>query len=288
MGRCIQSRRWCFTINNPSDEDCLAVIKLASGCVYLIAGDEVGASGTPHVQGFCVFNRNVRFSKMTKYLPGAHLEVARGLSSQSSEYCKKDGKFEEYGVCPKDSRLTSSRVVCDWQRYMDLAKADRIDEIPAGMQVRFYRTWFQIRDNNRVSPGCVSELNNFWFVGPSGSGKTRWVYDNFPDAYPKMLNKWWDHYCGQAVVVLNEFGKKYEMLSELLKIWSDHYPFIAEIKGGSLLVRPKVFFITSNYSPEDIWSEPEVLEPVLRRFQVFNFPENAPGQDLVVRLKALV
>ena len=128
---------------------------------------------------------------------------------------------------------------------------------------------------------------NFWFFGETGTGKTRWVWDHFREAYPKMLNKWWCHYNAElgGVVVINEFGPKYEKLSEHLKKWTDHYPFIAEMKGRSAYIRPRVTFVTSNYAPEDCFKEEETLMPILRRFRVYRFPEQMPGQDLVEEIR---
>jgi len=49
-----------------------------------------------------------------------------------------------------------------------------------------------------------------------------------------MCNKWWDGYSGQRVVLLEDF--RHADLADYLKIWTDRYPFTAEIKGGT--VRP--------------------------------------------------
>lgn len=101
------AKRWCFTINNPTDdEEFLLSIwgeeidqSDESDCSYLIWGREVGDSGTPHLQGYLELRKKKRISflKSLEWLSRAHFEVSRGTPSQASEYCKKDGDFQEYG-----------------------------------------------------------------------------------------------------------------------------------------------------------------------------------------------
>lgn len=103
-----QTRHWIFTVNNwtAADEDVL--IALGSTESYIVWGYETGLSGTPHLQGYVVFERVKRFSEAQRLLPeGAHLEVKRGSPQQASDYCKKDGLFKEFGILPSLSRGNS-------------------------------------------------------------------------------------------------------------------------------------------------------------------------------------
>ena len=76
-------------------------------------------------------------------------------------------------------------------------------------------------------------LDNVWVCGPSGCGKSSWVRETYPVFYSKSMNKWWDGYDHEDVVVLDDFDPKHaEFLSYYLKIWADHYSFNAEVKGG--------------------------------------------------------
>lgn len=132
-------------------------------------------------------------------------------------------------------------------------------------------------------PVSLQSLENEWIYGPTGVGKSRSVRDAHPILYPKPRNKWWDGYKNQDVVILEEVcPTDADWLAPLLKIWADHYPFIAEMKGRSIMIRPKKLIVTSNYSLEDIFTKTEDLEPLKRRFKQIHmmgyigvFPPNA-------------
>lgn len=106
-----QARRWCFTINNPTDADEARLTSLES--VYLIFGREVSASGTPHLQGFVIFARPCRFTLAKSRIGDqAHIEVTRGTTDQAATYCKKDGDFVETGTIPASPGKRN-----DWEDY---------------------------------------------------------------------------------------------------------------------------------------------------------------------------
>lgn len=84
------SIRWCFTLNNPKSQDKI-LISSNSSVKYYIIGDEVGVSGTPHLQGYIEFNRKLR--PLSLDLPVAHWEKARCPRETNILYCSKDNKF---------------------------------------------------------------------------------------------------------------------------------------------------------------------------------------------------
>lgn len=79
------------------------------GFKYLCFGYEVApTTGTPHLQGYIVFNNPITLSSARSKLLGAHVEAARDDSLTNKRYCSKtrdsdiiaNEKFEEYGVRP--------------------------------------------------------------------------------------------------------------------------------------------------------------------------------------------
>lgn len=96
------SKRFCFTLNNYTEEEVTAVTNLSSLSLvkYLIFGFEVGENGTEHLQGFIILSKPQRFSWFKSRVPRAHIETAKGTSLQAATYCKKEGNFKEFGVLP--------------------------------------------------------------------------------------------------------------------------------------------------------------------------------------------
>lgn len=111
-----QSTRWIVVINNPTsvDNDSVAELFTSNRVRYAVVGREVGASGTPHLQCFVIFRSNQRFSAVHNLLPRAHLEPARGTSLQASNYCKKDGDFDEYGELGGQGNRTDLKTIIEW------------------------------------------------------------------------------------------------------------------------------------------------------------------------------
>lgn len=67
------------------------------GIQYIIYGKETGVNGTQHYQMFVVFRRTTSFNKVKKIFPRAHIEHSRGTFKEAADYCKKQGKYYEYG-----------------------------------------------------------------------------------------------------------------------------------------------------------------------------------------------
>lgn len=264
------SRAWCYTLNNPTEEERDAQRQLT--CEYHIFGWERGESGTPHLQGYVHFKHQKTLSAVKKLMPRAHLEERRGTIQQAVDYCKKDGDFEEFGEKPKTQEEKGAANKRRYDEALQAAKEGRMDDIPGDLLTKHYNTYKRIREDYLPKPVTLSELMNEWRFGPTGTGKSRSAHEAYPDAYIKKADTpWWDGYSGQEVVIIDDFDKYHVKLGYQLKIWLDHYPFVAERKGGSALIRPKKVIITSNYHPRDIWDDDRTLEPVLRRVNVVEY-----------------
>jgi len=266
----IQSRRWCFTLNNPSLEESAEFALVCDSDVvrYACYGDELGEEGTPHIQGFVIFNKPVRLSGVKKLLLRAHWEKTMGTSEQAATYCKKDGKFVEFGEIPLDTKITSAMLKEKWAHAIACAKEGKFDEIAPDLYLRYRNNIHAIYDDACTATECIDALDHLWIVGGSGIGKSRYCWQTFPGAYRKALNKWWCHFSNEKVVIVEDVDPSHEKwLGSFLKIWSDHYPYIAERKGGSRLIRPEKIVVTSNYTIGQVFKESGIKIPLLRRFK---------------------
>lgn len=85
------TRRWCFTLNNYTDEDCETITKFCQfKGEYSIVGKELGENNTPHLQGYFRTTRAFTLNGLKKALgPRVHFEPARGTEEENFIYCSK-------------------------------------------------------------------------------------------------------------------------------------------------------------------------------------------------------
>ncbi len=133
----MRSRRWCFTINNPTQEDVDKIERFhrETGFQYCVFGIEEGASGTRHYQGFLILSAPQRLGYLRReFNDRAHYEQARGTSLQAANYCKKDGNFQELGQLPQQQgKRTDIDAFKEWAKAQEETPSERAiaNEFPA-------------------------------------------------------------------------------------------------------------------------------------------------------------
>ena len=102
-----ERKRWCFTINNPTEADYFWDEDAKKETIqYCILQEERGENGTLHIQGFLILKKPQRLSWMKNQLNGrAHWEAARGTNEQAATYCRKEETYtggirKEFGQIP--------------------------------------------------------------------------------------------------------------------------------------------------------------------------------------------
>lgn len=269
-----QSRAWRFTLNNYSDEE-EASLKVLEGVTYMVFGHEIAPTTlTPHLQGYVYFTKNKRLAALKKINRRISWRNANASASANRRYCTKEdtGSFFETGLMPLDNKAKGKKggqtEIDRYEQAWAAAMTGDLESVPADIRIKCYRTLKEIKKDYMPKGTDIDVLDNLWIWGPAGCGKStsaRRLCNN--EFYPKQMNKWWDGYQNEEVVIIDDFEKE-SHLGHHLKIWADHFSFLAETKGGMLQIRPKRIIITSNYSPHDCFPEEQLQAAILRRFKI--------------------
>lgn len=261
-----QKRYWLLTIRfevwNPPAEEQLQ--ELYPGIAYLKGQQEVGEGGFRHWQVIAAYRKPQRLSSIKAHFGNTvHAEPSRSKAADDyvwkEETAVADSRFE------LGQRAIKRQAEADWERVWDLAKANKIIDIPADIRIRSYHTFKRIAQDYMVTPDDLTDVCGIWYYGVPGSGKSHSARENYPKSFFKPCNKWWDGYQGQENVIIDDFDLNHKCLGHHLKIWADKYGFIGESKGGSITIRPKNIVVTSNYSIQQIFGEDEALCLALKR-----------------------
>ena len=166
---------WCFTINNPKITKQQLCDEISEQCSYLVIGDEMGDSGTPHFQGYLELKRKKRFAQVkTLFLPSVpHLEGRRGSSQQAADYCKKDGDFLEFGQL----KVTNQGKRSDLEDMTDMLLAKQhmreVALVSPATWVRNYRGLAAFQQLIADPPRVFKEgFQLHLYYGKTGTGKT--------------------------------------------------------------------------------------------------------------------
>lgn len=282
------AKHWCFT----SFEEELQYDE--ESMVYMVYGREVcPTTGRRHLQGFVSLQKKLRMVAFKTALGDnkAHVEVSRGTIKQASDYCKKDGDFVEFGDKPKEKNVAGGEArKRQYDAAWDAAKTGEFESIESSIKLHcfsnilkinsYYQCRRQIPD---LEPGSIVGT---WFIGTKGVGKSfnsRAIAKLYGfTLYNKSLNKWWGGYDDQDVVLLEDIDHKTaDNMSHHIKTWVDEYPFNAQPKNMEILIRPRHFFVTSNYRINELWPmDLELQEAINRRFTVFHIQSREDWQHL--------
>lgn len=258
-----RSRNWCYTLNNYTPEEYDSLQSLS--CTYHVLGKEVGEQGTPHIQGAIRFSTLKSLKQLKELIPRAHLEPSRDFDA-SVAYCKKDGDFEEIGLY-KNGRPTKEETR-KRLRHAPLEELVESGELSI-FQVSLVKKARLILDQES-EPYTHPGTRGIWIYGPPGTGKSHYARENYPGAFIKSQNKWFDGYTGQDAIILDDLDTA--VLGHYLKIWADKYACSGEVKGGTVNLLHRTLIVTSNYSIQELFREDQVMaDAIARRFELKHF-----------------
>lgn len=282
------ARRWCFTINNPSEEE-LPEEWTTNQLKMMLCQLERGEEGTLHLQGYLEMKSPCRLAALKRLLPRAHLEVSRGSRFQAMNYCLKETtedqrwwlyegelvSFDSEWPTSLTTVMESNSVQTNGGRYSNKSRllairsklsegnSATIEEIADNefdIWVRYYRAFEKYllmktpQRNHSVDVHVVQ--------GPTGTGKSRWAMETYPGAYWKQRSQWWDGYMGHETVIFDEFYG-WVPFDLLLRV-CDRYPLLVETKGGQVQFVAKTVIITSNSLPNN-WYRSAYFPSFIRR-----------------------
>lgn len=240
-----RSRAFCFTLNNP-DAGTFDALKELKGTTYGIIANEVGESGTPHIQGYLYFKSAAKLkaviNKLAK-IQSSHVEIARGTPKEASDYCKKDGDYFEWGALPEQGRR---RDLEDVKTMIDEgATMKAVADAHFGDYVRYHSGFTKYKamaDAEKTKDFRKVEV--VFITGPTGCGKTKKAMEEAQFKIEGSNLKWWDGYNGEECILIDEYANQINC-ADLLTLL-DGYQKRLEIKGGFTYARWTKVYITSN------------------------------------------
>lgn len=88
---------WVFTLNNYTEVDEANIAEMGAQCQYIVYGREVGASNTPHLQGYLKLLKKMRFTQVQRlFVSKPHIEKCK-MPSKAITYCMKGEDYVEIG-----------------------------------------------------------------------------------------------------------------------------------------------------------------------------------------------
>lgn len=271
-----QSNKFLLTINNPNEKG-LTHDKIKEICTmnfttfsYLAMADEKGSTYHTHV--FIYFKSRVRFSKVKKSFPEAHIDICKGLVSDNVNYIKKSGKwkntdksetsipdtFEEMGIKPPDSRGKDDsmtqlyQMVCDGYSTGEIIaeNQDYIYQLEKIDKVRFSLLMDKYKDSIR------EDLKVIYISGATGTGKTSGILKEHSASNVYRVTDYqhpFDGYNCQPVICFDEFRSSL-CLKDMLN-YCDIYPLQLPARYSNKIACYNTVYIISNWELERQYSE---------------------------------
>lgn len=285
-------REWCFTINNPTEDDLAQVkaLKYGSGVVCSL---ECGEHGTAHFQGYVHMKDQIGLRGMKKLLPRAHLETRchfstpqhawkyclkgvqpikqwRSLAWEGSNWGDKLNLLYSEGTWPQQGKRTDIQEVFA-QVSGGKRSADQIAEEEPVLFHQYGRTLSKLEDLALRRRFRTEMTTCDWLSGPTSVGKSHRAFEGFsPDThYVWKLNDkgWQDGYTGQEIVIINDFRGEIRY-NELLQL-IDKWPHTVPRRGREPVpFLAKHIIITSSQTPEQVYNQRTVedsIQQLLRR-----------------------
>ena len=288
-----QARDWCFTVNNPvqNEQQFMEYLQTIPELRYVVFQRErAPETGTEHYQGYFEFFQPKWFTTIKKYLSkstigvDAHIEARRGKRSQAREYCMDEEtrispqyyEWGEYAEIGERSDLTDiMKDIENDMSFYDLSKKHGNRFIRVMKWAREYRQSHLENKYKRI----FRKMQVIYIYGSAGCGKTSYVFNKhgYDDVYRTTNYEfgWIDDYNGEKILFLDEFRSSFK-ISEILD-YLDGQPIRIRGRHYNRVACYDTVYIVSNLSLKEQYtniqqSEPKTWAAFLRRITaVYNF-----------------
>lgn len=241
---------WFLTYpqNDATKEYLLEKLKLIDTISEYVIATELHEDGHQHLHAYVKFQTGVSLTKA----PVVFHVLAKTGNYQPVRSCKNVIRY-----CTKESDFISNiniksllgkrgKLTVDTIKSKTVAEALIADDIGIN-SIRNY-----ILARSILLPKYTHPTERgIWIYGNPRSGKSTAVLGVYPDCYLKIQNKWFDGYDGQPVILLDDFDVP--CLASYLKQWLDWKACTAEVKGATINLQHRLFIITSNYVPRQLF-----------------------------------
>lgn len=262
-------RAWCFTSyvmdlfeRNWEEEE---EVK------YLVMGKEIcPTTGKEHLQGYVELTKKKCMKKVKAILhdPAVHLERRKGSQSEAIAYCKKDGKWKEWGKKDCQGRRNDFEAIKEkikgGEKWVNIADEFFGDFVRYHKGLMLYKDLLD-RERARERAGTTPEV--IVYVGRAGAGKSYHCF-NDPDyqssGYLFMCQQqgkvFFDGYEGQSTIWFDEFNGSVLPFQLWCRV-CDAYTVRVETKGGSVIISGlKKVLISTTTLPQHWWRCDKYLE----------------------------
>jgi len=288
-----QSRKYLLTINNPSEHGLdYEAVKLATSklhTLYWCISTEIGKeTETEHYHVYLHLKSPVRFSRIKKLFPVAHIDVAYGKAEANKAYVEKSGKWEndekgdtkvpntflEFGTLPQEvGQGFRTDIASVYSKLADGASiAEIMEENPATAEY--------INKMEKIQQTILEEryrttfrhLNVTYIWGATGTGKTRGVMEKHGYANVCRVTNFnhpFEGYLPSHSVLLFEEFRSSLPISAMLN-YLDGYPLALPARYADRVACYTDVYIISNIPLQKQYplvqvSEPETWKAFLRR-----------------------
>lgn len=271
-----RSRNWCITDFSAPDNITHLIyykdkLKSIGKTKYFILGmlEKCPETGRLHRHYFVQFINDTSLKSLKSIFgDGQHFEIkARGSTpEQCRDYCiksdlmpKNEQVWYEYGQLVSNDlkrKKGGEAEIQIWKNAKKCAISGDFLNIDDQILICHYGSLKSLhKDFMKRRPNLVAPCG-FWIVGAPGCGKSRgvrnWAKMRNLEVYPKMMNKWFDNYAMEPIILLEDpTPESCKCLYQQLLLWADCYEFIAEAKGCAIRIRPLKVIVTSNYTISD-------------------------------------